>query len=277
MAGVIERVQRPCARDRAQQDARGAALQRVPRVLPREPASSTSSPTTTTTSPRRTCRRRTSTSRRTRRSTTRSTACATPRPPRCSPAATSSSSPRSRASTGSARPSSTGVRCSCSRWGSGSTASCSSGSSSGMQYRRNDTVLSRGTFRVEGRGAGGLPRLHGDRLPDQPLRRRGRVDPALRPADRRGPRRGRPRRGLARQPLRDRGGHARPRRGRDQAGDGRADRIVRGARQAARGAPPAPAHRVRHRDAEGARVHLGDRELLADPRRARSRAARRTR
>ncbi len=37
--------------------------------------------------------------------------------------------------------------------------------------------------------------------------------------------------------------------------------------QAARGAPVAPAHRLRHRDAEGAGLHLGDRELLAHPRR----------
>ena len=36
MAGTIERLQRPGARDRPQQDARRAALQRVPRVLPRQ-------------------------------------------------------------------------------------------------------------------------------------------------------------------------------------------------------------------------------------------------
>ncbi len=36
MAATIERVQRPGARDRPQQDACGAALQRVPGVLPRE-------------------------------------------------------------------------------------------------------------------------------------------------------------------------------------------------------------------------------------------------
>ena len=71
------------ARDRAQQDARRAALQRVPRVLPARTPSSTSSPTTTTTSPRRTSRRPISTSRRTRPRTTTSRACGSPPPPRC--------------------------------------------------------------------------------------------------------------------------------------------------------------------------------------------------
>ena len=46
--------------------------------------------------------------------------------------------------------------------------------------------------------------------------------------------------------------------------------------QAARGAPAAPAHPLRHRDDQGAGLHLGDRELLADPRRPPRRAARRT-
>ena len=88
--GLDHREGRPAgARDRAQQDARRAALQRVPRVLPARTPSSTSSPTTTTTSPRRTSRRPTSTSRRTARATTTSTGCATRRPRTCSPAATS--------------------------------------------------------------------------------------------------------------------------------------------------------------------------------------------
>ena len=78
----------PGAGDRPQQDARGAAVQRVPHVLPATTRSSTSSPTTTTTSPRRTSRAGTCTSRRTRRSTRRSTACATRPPRRCSRAAT---------------------------------------------------------------------------------------------------------------------------------------------------------------------------------------------
>ena len=82
----------------------------------------------------------------------------------------------------------------------------------GMQYTRNETALTRGTFRVEGRDARDLPRLRRVGLPDQPVRRRGRVDPPLRPAHRRGldeidhvavwPA----------EPLRDRGGDPRARR-----------------------------------------------------------------
>ena len=44
-------------------------------------------------------------------------------------------------------------------------------------------------------------------------------------------------------------------------------RGTRGRGQAARVPPAAPAHPVRHGDAEGGRLLLGDRELLADPRR----------
>ncbi len=128
----------------------------------------------------------------------------------------------------------------------------------------------------QGRAAGGLSGLRRDRLPDRAVRRRGRGDPALRPADRRGARRDRPRRGLAGDPLRDQGGDDRAGGRRHQAGDERAARLVRGAGQAARGPPAAAAHRVRHRAAQGARLRPGDRELLADHRRASRRAARRT-
>ena len=51
----------------------------------------------------------------------------------------------------------------------------------------------------------------------------------------------------------------------------------RRAGQGARGAPAAAADPVRHRDAQGAGLHLGDRELLADLRRPRAGLARRTR
>ncbi len=57
----------PHAGDRAQQDAGGPALWRVPRVLPAQLRWSTSSRTTTTTSRRPTSRPRTRSSRRTRR------------------------------------------------------------------------------------------------------------------------------------------------------------------------------------------------------------------
>ena len=50
-------------------------------------------------------------------------------------------------------------------------------------------------------------------------------------------------------------------------------REVRGGGEAARGAPDPAAHRVRPRDAQGARLLQRDRELLADPRRPRRRHA----
>ncbi len=119
----------------------------------------------------------------------------------------------------------------------------------------------------QGGDARDLPRLRGVGLPGEPLRRRDRVDPPLRSADGRDLRRDRPRRRLAREPLRDRGGHARARGARDQGRARRAPRLVSRAGQGARGSPADAADPVRPRDAQGARLHLGDRELLADPRR----------
>ena len=126
------------------------------------------------------------------------------------------------------------------------------------------------------RGAGDHARLRGVGLPDLAVRGRDRGDPALRPADRRDPRRDRPRRGLARHPLRHRGRDDRAVGERDPGRAGEPHRRARGGGQAARGAPAAPAHPLRHRDDQGARLHLGDRELLADPRRPAHRGARRT-
>ena len=59
----------------------------------------------------------------------------------------------------------------------------------------------------------------------------------------------------------------------DRRGARRARRAARVRGQAARGPPPAPAHAVRHRDAARDRLLLGHRELLADPRRPRARRA----
>ena len=124
------------------------------------------------------------------------------------------------------------------------------------------------------RHAGGLPGLRGDRVPGDAVRRRGRAAAALRPADGRAdPRRPRARRRLAGDALQRPGGAARGGGDRDRA---RAQRALRGAGgrgQAARVPPPAPAHAVRHGDAARGRVLLGDRELLADPRRAPARLA----
>ncbi len=101
------------------------------------------------------------------------------------------------------------------------------------------------------RGAGGAPVICRERLPDPAVRRRDRADPALRPAHRRDPPRAEPRLGLARNPLRDVGGHHRAVALGDALGAGGARQVAAGQRQGARGAPPAPAHRVRHGDAQG--------------------------
>ncbi len=124
------------------------------------------------------------------------------------------------------------------------------------------------------RDARDLPGVRRDRVPDRDVRRRGRAPAALRPADRRGAR-GRPRarRDLARLALQRARGHDRGRGGRDRAGAERALRRARGRGQAARVPSPPPAHPVRHGDAARARVLLGDRELLADPRRPQARRA----
>ena len=72
-----------------------------------------------------------------------------------------------------------------------------------MQYQRNDQVLAAGCLPGPRRGAGDHALLCRVGLPDRPLRRRDRGDPAFRPADRRGARRDRPRLGLAGLALRD--------------------------------------------------------------------------
>ena len=140
-----------------------------------------------------------------------------------------------------------------------------------MQYQRNDAVLGRGSLPGARRGAGDHAVLRRDGLPDRPLRRRDRGGPALRPADRRGDRRDRPRLGLAGVALRDQRRDGRARGRRDPRRTGIADRRTRERRQTAGGPPAAPAHLLRPRDDQRARLHLGDRELLADPRRPRTR------
>ena len=138
-----------------------------------------------------------------------------------------------------------------------------------IQYTRNDKVLSRGTFRVRGETLEVFPAyaesafratLFGDEV-----ERLQQFDPltgeliaddlehvAIWPAT-----------------------HYNVKEGTIEAGGRgdrpRAERALRGARvrrQAARVPPAAPAHPVRHGDAARGRLLLGDRELLADPRRA---------
>ena len=122
------------------------------------------------------------------------------------------------------------------------------------------------------RDARGLPGLRRDRLPRDVLRRRGRAPAALRPADRRA-HRGRPRarRDLAGDALQRQGGDDRERGRRDRARAQRALRRARGRGQAARDPPPAPAHAVRHGDAARDGLLQRHRELLAHPRRPHAR------
>ena len=113
------------------------------------------------------------------------------------------------------------------------------------------------------RGAAGQ---HGVGLPDLAVRRRGRVDRALRPDDRGGAVQARPPRHLPRHALRDGARADRPRGGRHRRRDERAAARAGGRGQDARGPPPALAHRVRHGDAARDGVLQRHRELLADPR-----------
>ena len=156
----------PGARDRAQQDARRAALQRVPRVLPGRTPSSTSSPTTTTTSPRRTSRRPTSTSRRTRRRTTTSTGCGTRRRRRCFTRRDVVVVASVSCIYGLGSPEEWRERVADPRRSARSTtATLVLRKLIDIQYVRNDTVLGRGRFRVQGRRGRGAAGERGDRVP----------------------------------------------------------------------------------------------------------------
>ena len=110
-----------------------------------------------------------------------------------------------------------------------------------------------------------LAGLAGHRHPRPALGRRGRADRQLRPGRRRGDREAGARGHLPGHPLRhQRPGHRALAR-RDPPRDGGALRLVRGARQDPRGAPPAPAHPVRHGDAARDGLLQRHRELLAHP------------
>ena len=146
-----------------------------------------------------------------------------------------------------------------------------------LQYNRNDTALGRGTFRVRGDTLEVFPAyeetafrvlLFGDEV-----ERLQHFDPLTGEIIKRRPR---ARRDLAGDALQRQGRHDGARRGRDRPRAQRAHRRARGRGQAAGVAPPAPAHAVRHGDAQRGRVLLGHRELLAHPRRPRSRARART-
>ena len=119
-----------------------------------------------------------------------------------------------------------------------------------MQYRRNDTVLTRGTFRVKGEVLEIWPayaetayriQLFGDEV--EGIQHFDPLTGEILDEDR-------PRLGLAGDPLRDQGGDDRAR-GRARSATSSNERVneLWESGQGARGAPAAPAHRVRHRDA----------------------------
>ena len=119
----------------------------------------------------------------------------------------------------------------------------------------------------QGRRRRGAAGVLGDGLSHLVLRRRGRGDHAFRPAHGRGAVEVRPDHGLPGDAVRHLAADDRARRGRDPARARGAGQAVRGRGEDARGAPDPPAHRVRPRDDEGARLLQRDRELLAHPRR----------
>ena len=143
-----------------------------------------------------------------------------------------------------------------------------------IQYTRNDAILARGNFRVKGETLEVFPAyaetayravLFGDEVESL-----AEFDPLTGELIAHEPR---ARRDLAGDPLQR---PRRPERARRRGDRRRARGALRRARvggQAARGPPAAPAHAVRHGDAARGRLLLGDRELLADPRRPPARAS----
>ena len=119
----------------------------------------------------------------------------------------------------------------------------------------------------QGRRRRGAACVLGDGVPHLVLRRRGRGDHALRPAHRRGALEVRPHHHLPGDAVRDVAADDRARGRRDPARARGAGPALRVRGEDARGAPDPAAHRVRPRDDEGARLLQRDRELLAHPRR----------
>ena len=132
-----------------------------------------------------------------------------------------------------------------------STTATSAAQADRQPVRPQRLVLGPRPLPGEGRRRRGAACERRDGLPDLVLRRRGGADHALRPAHRRGLREARQHRDLAGDRVRDLEADDRARGRRDPASwRSRCRSSSRG--PAARGAPHAPAHRVRPRDAPGA-------------------------
>ena len=201
MGFVIEQVQKPDARARPQQDARGAALQRVPRVLPRQrgrvlrlllrllPARGLRP------APGPLHREGLLDQRRDR----------PPAPRGHGVAVRARGRDHRRVGLLHLRDrlarALQGEDAAASSRASGSTATRRCASSSRCSTRATTPNLARGNFRVRGEVLEVHPVLRRERLPGPAVRRRDRADPALRPAHRRDPPRARPRRRSGRRPT----------------------------------------------------------------------------
>ena len=268
MAGDDRAPAAPGARHGAQQDARRAALQRVPHVLPRQRGRVLRLATTTTTSPRPTSRRKdlyiekdSAINQEIDRLRHAATAALFGRRDVIIVASVS-------AIFGMGSPETYDRNMVLLKRGDDVDRDELLRKLVSIQYTRNDTALGRGELPRAGRVAGDLPGLRGVGLPRAAVRRRDRAPAALRPADRRADRgRHRARRHLAGDALQRQGGHDRGGRRRDRARAQRAHRRARGRGQAARVPPAAPAHAVRHGDAARDGLLQRHRELLAHPRR----------
>ena len=138
-----------------------------------------------------------------------------------------------------------------------------------QQYKRNDNAFERGTFRRRGDTIEIFPAHYEDRAwRDRPVRRRGRGDQRVRPADRQEDRRADQRAGLRQQPLRDAAPDADARRSSCIKAElkERLDWLVREG-QAAGGAAAGAAHHLRPGDDRGHRQLRRHRELQPLPHR----------
>ena len=265
LAWTIAEHQPADARPGPQQDARRAAVRRVPRVLPRTTRSSTSSATSTTTSPRRTCRAATRTSRRTR--------VRNDEIDRLRHAATHALFERRDviivASVsciyGLGAPVDYGATVLRLRVGGQYRRDAVLRHLVDLQYQRNDQALDPRPVPRPRRHPRAPAGVRGDARPGRVLRRRGRADHRARSADRRAAGRAQGGQRLPGHPLRDAGRQAQGGDRRHRGRDGGAGRPARGRGPRPRRRPAPPADDVRPRDDARARLLHGRRELLAPP------------